>query len=468
MKILIRPFSEINVKSPSVKSLFIHRLKKNIAIALKEKSIKASLESHWDKIILNCESIEEPLIDLLKNTIGIDSFSPIHEGDFLNFESLADYIVQNFKDQIQNKSFSVRVKRIENDSFKSMELEKYLGGAIRNRISDVKVKLIDPEIEINVIVKKSSFSIYLEKIYGKKGFPIGTQGKVLSMISGGFDSVLSSYQMMLKGNKLDFLFFKLGGSYHQDKVLDIAYKLANKYGTGYHSKFMSVDFSQIMPQIMKIHHKYRTVILKRSMIKVANILMKEAGYNALVTGESIGQVSSQTIKNLQVIDEASNNLIIRPLSAFSKVEIIKKVIELGFNKSVSQVPEYCALLSDKPGTACILEWTKEAEKIIDESELLELAHEKENFFLKHKPKTNNLKLEQISKESKDDVVLFISHDETLSLTNKRVIHPDKFISEIKNLNLEDSYLIQCETGSLSEIYALEMLKQGFNKVKKLI
>src|SRR5690606_3472936 len=165
--------------------------------------------------------------------------------------------------------------------------------------------------------------VIANKNRGLGGYPLGEQDPVLSLISGGFDSTVSTYLCIKRGLRAHYCFFNLGGRAHELGVKEVAYYLWNKYGSSHRVKFITVPFEDVVREILEsVDNAYMGVVLKRMMLRAAEKVAASLEIPALVTGESVAQVSSQTLINLSVIDRATDMLVLRPLSTMDKGEII--------------------------------------------------------------------------------------------------------------------------------------------------
>jgi len=173
---------------------------------------------------------------------------------------------------------------------------------------------------VHVEVRDDRAFFYTEAVAGPGGLPLGAEGRALALVSGGFDSAVAAWRMMKRGLALDYAFFNLGGSQHQRDVLRVA-----------------------------------KLLLKRLMLKASEQIAQELGVRALVTGEALGQVSSQTLQNLVVITEATELLVLRPLLGLDKEEIVAQARAIGTYEISASVQEYCALVPRKPATRAKLD-----------------------------------------------------------------------------------------------------------------
>ena len=227
----------------------------------------------------------------------------------------------------------------------------FVGAGIKEQTQVLGVNLTVPDVTIFIEIRHKSYFLIQESFRGMGGFPLGTQRPVLSLISGGFDSAVSSYFMIKRGINTHFCLFNLGGEAHEIAVKELAFFLWKKYGVSHYVRFVSVPFQEVVEHILlHVTPSYAGVILKRMMMQVATKIAQEMELSALVTGESIAQVSSQTLPNLSVVDQASALLTLRPLITMNKQDIIKQAKHIGTDVFTNKIPEYCSVISKNPTT----------------------------------------------------------------------------------------------------------------------
>jgi thiamine biosynthesis protein ThiI len=478
MKYIVKLAPEIAIKSKVIRKKFTNLLKKNLGKALRKYDEEVVVLSDWDKILIETSKedseTESQIQKKLARVSGVYSFAKYESFPLVDFEDCLKKVSLHYAELLEGKSFCVRVKRAGEHDFRSIDLEKYLGGGLLRRTGALKVQLKNPEVTVNIEVKEDKFYILTEKKKGINGFPLGTQGKVLSLISGGFDSGVSSFLSIKKGCKTDFLFFNLGGTSHELAVKEMAKYINDEYSDGYKSNFIAVNFEEIMRNLIEeTNHKYRAILLKRLMLKAANFIAKEHGYEALITGENLGQVSSQTLTNLAVITEAAETLIMRPLISLNKEEIIKTAETIGTAKFSEQIPEFCGAVSDKPATAAKLENVLEEEAKFDMSliseALIERKVTKSSDFNKESVKNQVITSSFLEK---NDIVIDIREEKEakakplLLEKNELLKIPfTKLKTEAKKLKKEKNYLLYCSSGTLSKSQAESLNLEGHQNIK---
>ncbi len=296
---------------------------------------------------LNKDSNLEEIKNKLKNIFGISYFAFA-----INSSQDIEVIKKNVSKLIENdKSKTVRVlTKRSNKQFKinSLEMNKIMGEhLIKNH--NLTIDLVDAELSIWIeIVEKYCF-IYKNKIEGLHGLPIGVSGKVIGMLSGGIDSPVASYLMMKRGCKVKYVHFfneTINSLQSLDKVKDLVKKL-NEYSKN--SKLYIIPFKDIQFEIIKrVPGKYRMIIYKRFMIRIAERIARKENAKALIVGDSLGQVSSQILSNLEVIRCVSNILILSPLIGFDKQEIIDLANKINtYEISILPYGDCCSYMIDK-------------------------------------------------------------------------------------------------------------------------
>lgn len=326
MKYIVRISPEITIKSKPVRKQSVSMLHKNIKKHLEVNNIIAKVNYTWDSI--NIDWNDEKISGILKKIPGISNFLEVDtyllpEDETKIFDFAFNITKEYFLDTITDKTFVVRVHRTGNHNFKSIDLERYVWWGMLQHSKNAKVKLSNPEITINIEIKDKNLHIVKNRVEGIGGYPVWFQDKVLSLISWWFDSWVSTYSMMKRWCEVDFLFFNLWWSAHELWVKQVSYYLWRNFSVWYkNARFITVNFEEIIKYLVeKVNHKYRGVILKRFMLKAASIVSENIHY-AVVKWDSLWQVSSQTLKNMHVIDKVSTNLVLRPLISYNKQEII--------------------------------------------------------------------------------------------------------------------------------------------------
>jgi len=350
-KFIIKFFPEIMVKGPSAKKQMVGQLYNNLVKLLHKISKDIDVRKFNDKIevVSPIEYVTEARIVLLQ-TPGIELVLEALQFDKTDtLDAIKTTVNEMMAHTIQNKSFVVRAKRTGKHEFRSTNIEQTVGGFMLARNPTSRVDLHNPEVTIKIELVHNQLNIITQRYKGLSGFPIGTQGDILSLMSGGFDSTVASYLTMKRGLKTHFIFFNLGGIAHEIGVKQVALYLWNKFGASHRVSFISIPFDDVITEIFRsTNESYMGVTLKRLMLLASEKIANEMEIDALVTGESVAQVSSQTLRNLALIDQVTNKLILRPLATMNKPEIMDIANSIGTRRFAENMPEYCGVISKNP------------------------------------------------------------------------------------------------------------------------
>jgi thiamine biosynthesis protein ThiI len=281
--------------------------------------------------------------------------------------------------------------------------------------------------------------------------------------------------MMKRGLKTHYCFFNLGGSAHEIGVKQVAHYLWDKYGASHKARFISVPFDGVVTEILKnVEDGHMGVILKRMMYRAADQVADMIKLETFVTGESIAQVSSQTLTNLAVIDKVTDKLVLRPLVVMDKPEIISISRMIGTEAFAATMPEYCGVISVKPTTEAKMSKVIAEEINFDFSVLDEAIENAKHQFVSTLIQEENdaLDVACVSLPSPGDVIIDIRHpneveDAPLELNHNDIINMPFYELENrkKELDSEQTYLFYCRKGTMSKIHAHHLNKQGMSNIK---
>ncbi|WP_076540319.1 tRNA uracil 4-sulfurtransferase ThiI [Shewanella sp. UCD-KL21] len=480
MKFIVKLYPEIMMKSKTVRMRFTKILETNIRNVLKKVDDEVKVQRQWDRIMIHVNSDEQARINAIAERLEcIPGIAHVVQVDEYRFESMDDIyqqVLPVYKAQLAGKTFCVRVKRTGKHDFNSIEVERYVGGGLNQHTDAVGVKLKNPDMTVNLEIDHEKLYMVVRRIPGLGGFPMATQEDVLSLISGGFDSGVSSYQFIKKGARTHYCFFNLGGAQHEIGVKQVAYHLWQKYGESHKVRFMTVPFEPVVAEILeKIDNGQMGVILKRMMMRAATKMAEKYNIQALVTGESLGQVSSQTLTNLNVIDRCTDLLILRPLITMDKQDIINESRQIGTEDFAKAIPEYCGVISQKPTVKAVLakieaEELKFSEDLIDR--IVEDAVVIDIKQIAEKVETTVSETETVDAIEAGSVVIDIrAQDEEeqnpLSIDGTEILKIPffKLATQFADLDKSKTYLLYCDRGVMSKLQALYLTEQGHSNVK---
>lgn len=355
MQFIVKYFPEIIIKSKPVRNQMTRRLQNNLANLMRSITPGIRVQREWDRMIVDATNVDprfhEEIVNVLQNTSGIGSFLQVQQVPFTDMDDICQKMLVLHQDNLVDKTFVVRAKRRGDHPFNSNELESYVGGFLNQNSKAAGVSLKTPDIKIMLEVRDQELSMVTRHYQGLGGFPLGEVEPVLSLISGGFDSPVASYLTTKRGMTTHFCFFNLGGRDHELGVKEVSYYLWQKFSASRRVKFISVPFEPVVAEILQeVHNSQMGVVLKRMMFRAATEIGKQLKVSALVTGEAVAQVSSQTLTNLQVIDSVTDMLVLRPLITYDKGAIIDIARQIGTENFAANMPEYCGVISVKPTT----------------------------------------------------------------------------------------------------------------------
>lgn len=359
--VLVRLASELALKAPRTRAHFMQRLIRNLKDALNAAGTSAKVETEWGRIYVHLDS--PAAVPVIGRVFGISSYSVIDAVVAANVEEIAARGVEIFRSHVEGKRFAVRAQRAGTHAFKSKDVEIELGARLGPFAT--KVDLTNPEATAFVEIRQHQAYLFTHRENGSGGLPIGVEGRAVALISGGFDSAVSSWLMLKRGISLDYVFCNLGGDAYERAVVQVTKALADDWSYGVQPKLYIVDFDEALRELKaKTRENHWQIVLKRLMYRAASQIGEKIDADAIITGEAVGQVSSQTLPNLRAIEPASSLPVFRPLLGFDKEEIITRARHIGTAALSEQVKEYCAIAPGKPVTA-----TTERRAAIEESKM---------------------------------------------------------------------------------------------------
>ncbi|MDI3518673.1 MAG: tRNA uracil 4-sulfurtransferase [Caldanaerobacter sp.] len=362
--VLLIKYGELALKGEN-RSFFENTLVKNIKYALKDFD-GVKVEKTHGRIYVECEKDVEEAIERLKKVFGIVGITRAKEAD-LDLEEIFKAAVDLMKSH-QGKTFKVETKR-PNKAFpyNSMEVSRRVGAAVLKNVKNMKVDVHNPDVLLNVEIREKAF-LYAGVIEGAGGLPLGTNGKATVLLSGGIDSPVAAWMMMKRGVEVEAVYFHsppYTSDRAKEKVVDLC-KVLSQYGRG--MRLHVVHFTDLQLEIYeKCPARLTTIIMRRMMMKIAEKIAQQNGSLALITGESLGQVASQTIESLYVTNSSVSLPVFRPLIGMDKREIIDIAQKIGtYEISIRPYEDCCTIFVPKhPATKPKLEKVLEAEEKMD-------------------------------------------------------------------------------------------------------
>ena len=348
--VLLRFSGEIATKAKPTRARFEARLLRNVRDALRAAGVSAPVSRTRNRVFVDTRDARAA--DVLSRVFGVQSLAvaTVHPAEKL--DELVRTAYEHFKAAVAGKRFAVRVRRVGDRAkihLESRAIERALGTALLPLAA--RVDLDDPECIAAIELHEGHAYLCAAERRGPAGLPLGIEGGAIALLSGGFDSAVAAWQLLRRGVRLDYLFCNLGGRAHELGVLRVAKVLAGRWSYGDFPHLHAIEFEAVAAEIRaKTKSRYWQLILKRQMLRAAEVVAAQRRAEALVTGDAVGQVSSQTLSNLAVISRATGLPILRPLVGANKDEIIRLAEQIGTAALSAVVAEYCSMVAPRPAT----------------------------------------------------------------------------------------------------------------------
>ncbi len=389
-KLIMIKYGELSTKKANI-NLFLKQLKDNLSFALEDLDVEIKFDKGRMFISLKKDNFEE-VEEALNHVFGIHEYDIAYKFNDKNFDKIANFVLKLVKQKDFN-TFKVVTKRSDkNYPISSMDFSRQIGAVILKNIEGVKVDIHEPELLVSIEIRMDAVYIYFNSEKGIGGYPVGVAGKGLLMLSGGIDSPVAGYMAIKRGVKLECIYFESPPHTSieaKNKVLELASKLA-LYNNDI--KVHIIRFTDIQQAIYQnCPHAYLVTIMRRMMYRIAERIARMNNCKILVNGESIGQVASQTLTSMNVINETVRIPVIRPVACFDKLEIIDFAKKIGtYETSILPYEDCCTIfVPEHPVINPTFEEAREYEKNIDYEKMIYEAiknHEVIKISLKEKVK----------------------------------------------------------------------------------
>ncbi len=343
---LVRITGELATKARGTRRRFQRQLVHNLRDALDSAGLTSRIESRWSRILV--ETSDASAEKALSSVFGVSSFSRVEARLPPDLDAIVRVGEQLYAPRVKGGTFAVRARTVGRYGFGSQDVNVQLGAALNPH---AEVDLSNPDLTVGVEVRDDEALLFSGRIPGAGGLPLGVEGKAACLISGGFDSAAAAWLMLKRGVALDYVFCNLGGEAYERSVVTVAKVLADTWSFGSQPRVHVVPFEEVVAELKRaVQPRYWQVVLKRLMYRTAEAISLELGAEAIVTGESVGQVSSQTLGNLRAIDQVATLPVFRPLVGLDKSEIIEHAERIGTAVLSRHIREYCAIVPDRPVT----------------------------------------------------------------------------------------------------------------------
>ncbi len=484
---LIKYTGAIGTKDKRTRWRFTQKLGSNIRKAMRRQLKEVEYKESEVKPLWNHTIVKAPVLvdEVLSQVSGIQYFVNTHHFTLRGLPDLAEKAHEYFRPVVEKAgTFGVRCRKKNQSAFSRKDVEVKVGDQL---IQYAPVDLDNPGVKCYVEIRGEDVFLYTEKQPGAKGVPLGVQGKVITMFSGGIDSPVAAWRLYRMGLDQDFVYFDLGGEKQKEQLFEVWKKLVTSWGYGCTSELIYIDLLPIVGEIRQAKKSYQNLLLKYFFYRITATLSEQRQLKGIATGESIGQVSTQTLINLGTLSQVTQQMILRPLLGFSKQEIIDTARQLGtFEKSYTG-KEYCALAGKNVVTAAPYDRLMEIVSKLDTSLIDKVIEERVIYRLDGTgsfkksfpaPKDSSQNIEDsvntqtesadwaslIEETKQVDKIIDLRASQQYkkgSVKEAQHIPFDKAWKEYINWDKDKSYYLICEVGSRSKMLAHYMNQEGF-------
>ncbi len=396
-KMILIKYGELSTKKSNI-GLFLKQLKDNVSYQLKDMDVDIKFDKGRMFINLKEDNFDD-VVNRLKNVFGIHEFDIAYKLYNKDFDEIGKSVLKLVKGK-EFKTFKVVTKRSDKKyPIDSMEFSRKMGGVLLKNIDDIKVDVHNTELLVNIEIRLDAVYVYFNSEEGLGGYPVGVAGKGLLMLSGGIDSPVAGYMAIKRGVKLECVYFESPphtSKEARNKVIDLAKKLCKYSNT---MKLHIVPFTEIQEAIYKeCNPDYTITIMRRMMYRIMEKLAKKNKGLIIVNGESIGQVASQTLTSMSVINNVTNMPVIRPVACLDKNDIIDIAKNIDtYEISIEPFEDCCTIFVPKhPVINPDVRLCEEYETNVDYDALVKKAVETEQII-----KVENGVASQIKEDFKD-------------------------------------------------------------------
>jgi thiamine biosynthesis protein ThiI len=362
VRFFVRLAPEVTTKSRRTRRRFQAQLVDNIKDALATAGGWHSVDDRWTRIVVDAPDAGAP--ERVARVFGVSSVSVVDATVSPNLDAIVERGLELYREDVERAgTYAVAARRSGRHAFSSQDIRVHLGAALNPY---GRVHLDDPALTVSVEVREREAYLFKDRIEGPGGLPLGAQGTAVCLISGGFDSAAAAWLMLKRGVRLEYVFCNLAGAAYERSVASVAKVLADDWSFGDRPRMHALEFGAVVDDLRAhVTPRYWQVVLKRLMYRAAEAVAAQLDGQAIVTGEALGQVSSQTLGNLRAIDEAATLPVFRPLLGYEKNEIIRLAEKVGTSALSARVREHCAILPERPVTNARTGAAKDEESRLD-------------------------------------------------------------------------------------------------------
>jgi thiamine biosynthesis protein ThiI len=339
---------DVYLKSRRTQKRLIERVLTNLGIATRQAGYEGTtrrIGTHRFEVTVPTSVVEAVRAAAL-SVFGVSSVDTVRHIEFSDIDDLARTVGEMSVDRVRGRTFAARVKRRGTHDWNSMDLAQRIGSELHS--ASAGVDLSNPDVEVSVAVLDREAYLVVDHQRAAGGLPLGTQDRVLCLVSGGFDSVVAAWMLMSRGCPVDFVHFSLNCA-QSDHAIAVARELWSRWGHGTQPTVHLVEFQPVKDALYEhVDARMRQVTLKVMMAQAASEIARQVGISALVTGDALGQVSSQTLPHLVAVSRSVETPLLRPLLGLPKESIIDLARKVGTAELSARAQEVCDLSAGGP------------------------------------------------------------------------------------------------------------------------
>lgn len=459
---IVRSSGDLATKSGNTRLRFSRVLRNNIRAALAGSGVRTRAVQTSGRFFVFA-SDEAHARTQLGRVFGVGSFSRVSARCRADLAEMARTTEDRFAEEVEGNRYAVRARRCGRHPFRSTDVERHLGAVLNSYGS---VDLDHPDVTVHVEILGDRAFFFTEREKGAGGLPLGSGGKALALVSGGFDSAVAAWQIMRRGIAVDFLFCNLAGAAYERQVVQVAKVLTDLWAFGVQPRLYVLDFAATVEDLKThVEPRYWQVVLKRLMYRAASRMARRIKAQAIVTGEAVAQVSSQTLANLAAIEPAADMLVLRPLLGLDKTEIIALARRIGTALLSERIPEHCALAGPSPAVRSTLSRVAEEEKAIQGDALRRAVDDVRRIDLS-RVTAADLRTDYLFVDSVPEYAQVIDCQPPALYARWHVPgavnrSPDSIIRDLSRFNKRQCYVLYCQFGTWSAHLAEIMQQYGY-------
>lgn len=460
--LLVRMGGEFYTKSSRTRRRLLRALVSNIRAALAERGVAARVEAEWSRVRIYPDDLQAARRTLVR-VYGVYSVAEVCEVPYSSLEDLVAKVAPMFHERVAGRKFAVRARR-RRAPFTSQDVGRELGAALLP--FSAGVDLDEPEVEVRLEVARGRAFVIDEETPGPGGFPLGTGGRALALFSGGFDSPVATWRVMRRGIRVALVVYDLGGCGQVDQALAVAKELALGWSPGREMWANVVDFAPVVSALVRrVDPRLRQILLKRAMYRAGEMLARELGSEALVTGESLGQVSTQTLRNLAVAEQTVGIPVLRPLVGSDKQETMDEARRIGTHDVSAAVKEHCSIATGPVETRAnpdeVLAAEGELGQEVDDAWLRRAVENRRVVRLKRWKPSSEAPDYVVEEVPEGALVVDVREPEEGEPVGDLRLPFSRALEELDGLDPSREYLLVCASGRRSELLARELIERGY-------